>query len=70
MQMERHETFLGKHFVNEPTHAAASAVECFKCMNCGTMFPTEGNDTMACPVCGRIDSRAKDEVLMCSTEDY
>ncbi len=67
---ERHEGFAGKHFVKEPTHAAASAVECFKCSNCGHMFATEGLETKKCPVCGRIDNRREDEIVMCSIEEF
>lgn len=67
---ERRESFTGKHFVKEPTHAVASAVECFKCSNCGNMFPTEDLDSKKCPVCGHMDNRKEDEILMCSIEDY
>lgn len=68
--MQPHEDFRGKHFVKEDTHAAASAVECFKCNNCGNMFPTEGLDSKTCPVCGRVDTRAQDGTLMCSIEEF
>lgn len=68
--MQLPNTYHGKHFVKEETHAAASAVECFKCQNCGSMFPTEGADSRECPVCGRIDTRAQDRVIMCSTEEF
>lgn len=62
--------FEGKHFVKEDTHAGHSAVECFKCSNCGNMFPTEGLDTKKCPVCGHIDTRQESQIVMCSIEEF
>lgn len=52
------------------THAEASAVESFKCSRCGHVFPTEGEESRACPVCGRLANRREDKVLEASTEDF
>ncbi len=67
---ETFKTFTGKHFVLEPTHAAQSAVECFKCNNCGEMFETDSLESKRCPVCGRMDTRGQDEIVMCSIEGF
>ncbi|MCL5264589.1 MAG: hypothetical protein M1343_05260 [Chloroflexi bacterium] len=59
-----------KRFVREQTHAGVSAVECFKCGNCGAMFATEEQETRKCPVCGRVDNRREDEIVWCSIEEF
>ncbi len=53
------------------SHAMASAEEQFKCSNCGHMYPTNGKDELPCPpVCGRVNKRGQDEIVMASTEEY
>jgi len=64
------EQHTAKQFVKESTRATASTVECFKCSSCGDMFPTEGLESKKCPVCGHVDIRREDRVVMCSIEDF
>ncbi|MBI4318969.1 MAG: hypothetical protein HY675_10810 [Chloroflexi bacterium] len=68
--MKKLEQIAGKHFVKESTRAEASTVECFKCSNCGDMFSTDGLESKKCPVCGRVDNRLEDQIVMCSIEEF
>ncbi len=57
-------------FPVRPDEAAASTDEVFKCWNCGTMYPTEGESEGQCPVCGKTCTNEICLVTFASNQGY